>query len=186
MSALSGITIEINGAATDLADASWYEKAPCGCVCGVHSAYSDYGTPAMVIATAEQAAAAMWETTKVRAKYESLGFTVFADRRDKCRELMVNECPHEPRFGVPPRPQVDGHVWAAVDEMGSRTQLMHLVPEIAVENARERRFGTGTGAPLCGGKAAFWWKTESHVLFNKVECSRCVKRAAAAAVAVSA
>lgn len=180
----AGIYLDIAGEIVDLDDASWYEKAPCGCVCGVTVAYSDYGSgPARVIATAEQAINQFWETKREREKYEGLGFTVFADRRDKCRELLVTDCPHEPRFGVPPRPQVEGYSWAAVHDAVARPKLMHLVPDGAIEDATERRFGSDRGTPLCGGTRAFWWKTEWYALDGKVECSRCVKRAQAEAVA---
>jgi hypothetical protein len=178
----SGILIVIDGKPVDLYDASWYEKAPCGCVAGVHVAYSDYGRgPAMVIATAEQAAQEFWETPKLRAKYEGLGFTIFPDRRDKCVELLTSKCPHEPQWGVPPRPQVEGYEWAAVHDAVARPTLMHLVTTEAVENAREKRYGSERGTPLCGGKAAFWWSTEWYALDGKVECSRCEKKAIALA-----
>lgn len=174
----AGIYLAIDGQPVDLSEISWYEKAPCGCVCGVHVAYSDYGgSPSIVIPTAEQAAAEMWPTTHEREKYQArLGFTVFADLTSKCRELLTTECPHEPRFGVPPRPEVDGHLWAAVHDAVSRPKLMHLVPEAAVKAAQNREYGT-RHRPLCGGKEAFWWSTEWYALDGKVECSRCWKKA---------
>lgn len=180
----AGIYLDINGELVDLDDATWYEKAPCGCVCGATVAYSDYGpAPARVIATAEQAADEFWETKHERAKYEALGFTVFADHRAAISELMAGDCPHEPRYGIPPRPQVQGYSWAAVHDITSRPKLMHLVPDGAIEDATERRYGSDRGVPLCGGKRAFWWSTEWYALDGKVECSRCVKRAQSAAVA---
>lgn len=178
----SGLFIAIDGQPVDLADVSWYEKAPCGCVSGASVAFSDYGSgPARVVATAEQARDQFHETKRERDKYERLGFTFFADRLDRCVELMKPDCPHDPRYGIPPRPEVDGHSWAAVSALGSRSPLMHLVPDYAIEHARDRRYGAGDVKPLCNGKAAFWWKTEWHALDGKVECSRCVKAAVAVA-----
>lgn len=174
----AGILIAIAGEAVDLSKISWYEKAPCGCVCGVHVAYSDYGRgPAIVIATAEQAAAEMWRTKHEREKYERLGFSLFADLTSRCKELLQTNCDHAPRFGIPERPEADGHAWAAVHDAVSRPKLMHLVPTEAIENAKERRYGAADGKPLCGGKAAFWWSSEWYALDGKVECSRCEKKA---------
>lgn len=175
----AGILLDIGGQAVDLADVSWYEKAPCGCVAGVHVAYSDYGKPPIVIATAEQAASEMWQTKQEREKYERLGFTVYPDLTSKCRDLLVLECPHVPRFGMPKRPEVEGYSWAALRHAFSRAKLMHLVPDAAIENAQEKRFGSEHSKPLCGGKAEFWWSTEWYALDGKVECSRCWKKAEA-------
>lgn len=175
----SGIFIAIDGDPVDLNDVSWYEKPPCGCsACGVTLAYSDYGNgPARIIANAEQAIEQFWEKQHERDKYERLGFTVFADLTSRVKELLAGECPHEPRYGVPPRPLVEGYEWAAVSALGARPKLMHLVPTEAIEAVRDRNYGSDRGKPLCGGKEAFWWKTDWHVLDGKVECSRCWKKA---------
>lgn len=180
----SGIYLELGGEPVDLARISWYEKAPCGCVCGAHVAYSDFGgSPSILIATAEQAASEMWTTKKERAKYEALGFTLYPDLTSKCKDLLTADCPHDPKFGIPPRPQVEGYQWATVQHSFSRATLMHLVPDLAVEDARERRYGSDNGKPLCGGKREFWWSTEWYALDGKVECTRCVKKATAALAA---
>lgn len=171
----AGIYIDIDGQPVDLGKVSWYEKAPCGCVSGVTMAYSDYGNgPARIVTSAEQAFAEMYETAHERAKYGALGFTMFADLRERCVELMKPRCPHEPRYGVPPRPVVEGLTWAAVDCLGARPKLMHLVPVAAVEAARARNYTSLDAKPLCGGKGAFWWSDEWHSLDGKVECKRCV------------
>lgn len=178
----AGILLNVGGEAVDLADISWYEKAPCGCVCGASIAYSTFGNgPARIIASAEQAAASFSDSKREREKYERLGFTWFPDLTSKCVELMSTrtECPHEPKFGVPERPAVEGYAWAAVHHAISRTHLMHLVPTSAVEAAQAKEYGTGRAKPLCGGKAAFWWSTEWYALSGKVECSRCWKKAEA-------
>lgn len=180
MSAASGIFLEVDGQPVDLNKVSWYEKPPCGCpACGVTIAYSDYGNgPARIIATAQQAIEQFWETKRERDKYERMGFTVFADLTSRVKDLLAVDCPHEPRFGVPKRPEVEGYKWAAVRAMGSRSPLMHLVSDLALDDATERRYGSDNGKPLCGGKSAFWWSTEWHALDGKVECARCMKRAA--------
>lgn len=171
----AGIYIDIDGQPVDLNDVSWYEKAPCGCVCGATVAYSDYGNhPPRIVATAEQALAAMYETAHERAKYEALGFTMFADLTERCVELMRPRCEHVPRYGVPERPKVDGMAWAAVDCLGARPKLMHLVPVAAVEAAKARDYTSLDVKPLCGGKGAFWWSDEWHSLDGKVECRRCI------------
>jgi len=182
MTTLSGISITIDGQPVDLAEVDWYEKAPCGCVCGATVAYSAYGKgTARVIATAEQAIAEFWETTHLRKKYvDQLGFSVFADRRSKVQEYLSVKCPHDPKYGIPPRPEVDGYKWAAVYDATARPKLMHLVSDGALEDARERRYGSDRGTPLCGGKRHFWWSTEPHALHDKVECARCIRKATAA------
>lgn len=174
----AGIYLNIDGQPVDLDEVSWYEKAPCGCVCGVHVAYSDYGSgPAWVIATEQQADERMWENKAIREKYQALGFKHFPDLTSKCVELMQN-CPHEPKWGYEKAPKPEGHTWAAVHALGSRPKLMHLVPDIGVENARERRYGIGDTAALCGSKA-FHWKDEWYALDGKVECKRCIQKATA-------
>lgn len=176
----AGIFLAIKGQPVDLDELAWYERPPCGCTaCGVHSAYSDYGNgPALVIATPEQATEHFWPEVKVREKYERLGFTVFADLRSKCRDLLMLECPHEPRFGVPPRPEMDGYTWAVVHHAFSHAKLMHLVPDLAIEDAKEKRYGSDNGRPLCGGKKEFHWSTEWYAMDGTVECTRCIKKAA--------
>lgn len=174
----AGIYLAIDGVPVDLDSVGWYEKAPCGCVCGVTVAYSDYGQgPARIITTEEQAAVEFWETKQEREKYERLGFTIFADLRSKCTEILALDCKHEPRFGMPSRPERDGYAWAAVHDATSRPKLMHLVPVEAIEDAAQKRYGSGRGQPLCGGKRNFWWSTEWYALDGKVECSRCWKKA---------
>lgn len=174
----SGIYIDIDGQPVDLDRVSWYTKAPCGCVCGAHVAYSDYGKPALVVATREQSLDELWPTKAERDHKLSQGFTIFADLRSKVTDYMKGTCPHDPKWGVPPLPQVEGYQWAAVYAYGSRSHLKHLVPDIGVENAAERRYEAGDTKPLCGGKGAFWWRTERHALDGKVECKRCVAKAA--------
>lgn len=168
----SGIYIDINGTPTDLKDVSWYEKAPCGCTSGAHVAFSDRmgRSPALVIATAEQARMEMWETKAERDRQDALGFSIYPDLRSKGVELMA-ECQHEPRYGYPPRPQLDGYEWSADRSISARSSLMHLVPKPDGDHLTRRK-------PLCGGGAKWaHWSAEDHHLLLKTECPRCEKKA---------
>lgn len=170
----SGVMLVVGGGPVDIDDASWYEQAPCGCVCGVHVAHSGDE----FITTAEQALSVFYRDSKrLLAKAKEQGFSCFVGLRSDVKEILATDCPHEPTWGIPPRPQREGYVWAAVHAHGSNSPLMHLVPTAAVEDAAARKYGSGGAKPLCNGKAAFWWKTDWYVLDGKVECQRCWKAA---------
>lgn len=170
----AGIYVAINGQPVDLSEVSWYQKAACGCISGVTLAWLDRS--GIVVTTAEQAMAAFHETPAERQKYTALGFECFAGLTADVRELLATDCRHDPKWGKPKPPQPPGHSWAAVHALGSRPKLMHLVPDEGLVNQRERRYGAGDTAALCGSKA-FHWKDAWYVLDGKVECKRCWKRA---------
>lgn len=176
----SGIYLQYDGGPVDLDDLSWYEQAPCGCFCGVTLAYSDYGKPALVIASEEQAMAQFWETKREREKYQRLGFKMVLGLRSEVREKLStrSECPHTPTFGYERRPEIEGFTWAASASYDSRSPLMHLVADEAVAAYKERQYGYGRTKPLCGGKEQYAW-SEDEAKWSKVECSRCEKKARA-------
>lgn len=175
----AGIFLEVNGEPVDISRLAWYRKAPCGCVSGSAMAYLDHnGQPDIVITTADQAAAAFAGTKEERKRDDELGFTVFVDLLANVTDLMTG-CPHDPKYGVPPVPTVDRHVWAAVHCHGSNPKYRHLVSEDAVAAARDRRFDAGNTKPLCGaGKGAFWWSNDWYAISGKPECKNCIARAA--------
>lgn len=173
----SGIYIDLAGEPVDLADVSWYEQAPCGCVSGAHLAWlpprKPGAAPGVLIATADQAEHTMWDSAKLRERNREQGFSVFPARTGQVRDLLTARCEHVPRWGVPKPPTLDGWVWAVPRAWGRAPQVSHLVPEDATDRGRRLI----DHAPLCGGRQSWAWTFDEAFMAGTVECKRCVARA---------
>lgn len=170
-----GVLIETMDGTLDLSDISWQEVAPCGCICGVAMA----ATPNDLLVTAEQAGRHCSEAEYARDV--DRGFTWRPRAHRSAVDELATDCTHEPKWGVAVTPVPEGHQWAAVHCLGSRTRIKHLVTTAAVQRVENREYGAGDTKPLCGGKAAFWWKSDWFALDGKAECTRCVTAAKKAA-----
>ncbi len=171
----AGILLMVDGVPIDLADVSWIQVAPCGCTSGVTIAYSNYGTPALVVATAEAAADSMYSSKAERKQAEDRGFVFRPIRRT---DLGNMNCEHEPRWGYEHPPRPEGMAWAAGGYHNERTKVMHLAPTASVRTDdfdpdREH----WTASALCGVEKRHW-TAEWHATDGKVECTRCVGKAA--------
>lgn len=174
----SGITIETIDGNLDLADVSWQMIAPCGCVSGVHLAWLPEPYSSEPVVTKDQAARAFAETEVERKRDEEQGFTFRARERRAAVDELQTTCTHTPKWGCEPAPTPDGYLWAAVYKLGGRPKYTHLVPEIAVENAKERRYTAGRHKPLCGrGGGEFHWNDSWNATAGKVECQHCISAA---------
>lgn len=165
---MAKIFFEIDGKLTPIDDCSWLMYAPCGCMCGVSTVRDNAMTEA-----------AAWESlasnAEQRRRDHAAGFRIVLGRRSQVRDLNA-ECPHTPMWGVEKTPVPGGHQWARTvhPPIGRRK---HLVPDIAVENYVERRYGAGKTAALCGSEA--WaWSTKWHDI-DVPECRACAKKASA-------
>ncbi len=170
----TGITIEVDGVPTDLADVSWAQVAPCGCICGLTLAWlpAPYGKEP--VTTPEQAARSFSDSAKVRAQDARRGFTHRPVLLAQSRELMA-PCEHTPKWGYE-RPTPDGYSWALREELARGNALLHLVPTDFCDMATSR---LGEGYPLCGGGASFHWTTDRTWMLHRADCERCLRKAAA-------
>src|SRR5581483_10205271 len=90
----TGISLETIDGTFDLAQISWQQIAPCGCVSGVTLAASGDE----IIVTADQAAMQFCETKVERDRDAKLGFTYRPRERKAAVDDLV-ECKHEPEWG---------------------------------------------------------------------------------------
>lgn len=166
----SGVSIETQDGATDLSDVTWQRVAPCGCVSGLMVA----ALPDELTVTADQAMRRFVETEAEYRRDVEQGFTCRPrEHRAACDEAKMS-CTHDPKWGVEPKPKVEGYTWAAVYALGARPKLTHLVPDAAVQAAKDHDYSVLDVKPLCGGKGAFHWHAEHYATFGKVECKRCL------------
>lgn len=175
----AGIYVNVNGAPVDLAEVSWYMKAPCGCISGVTLAWlpnSDH-----VITTAEQASASFHDTKAERQKYEALGFSCFAGLTSDVGTLLTVKCDHTPRFGYEQPPTPEGWAWARGGYWGNYTRTLHLVPTAAVrteDHNPDRDHWQATS--ICGTADKSNWDNRRWETDGRVECKKCIAKAGAA------
>ena len=60
---------------------------------------------------------------------------------------------------------------------GSRPKRQHLVPQSAVQTAKDQKYGAGHTSALCRRTKAFWWSDEWYAKDGLIECDACVKAA---------
>lgn len=169
MTAKIAFLVEIGGKQHPLDDCSWLMYAPCGCMSGISMMRDD-------VMSEEQAWASFESNAEQRRRDQKVGFRVVAGLRSAAKDLH-DDCPHTPKWGVVKTPIPDGCQWARVWGI-TPGRRKHLVPNIAVENQKEGRFSADNTAPLCGGKAAFFWSAEWYAL-DAPECMKCVSKAKA-------
>lgn len=169
-----GVSIATVDGTLDLSDVTWQAVAPCGCVSGlIVAAVGDEFT-----VTPEQARERFFESSAERARDREQGFTYRPREHHTACEEAKGECLHDPKWGVPPVPTLDGYLWAAVYALGSRPKYTHLVPALAVEAAKSRDYSAPRTKALCGrGKPEFHWHDEGHATWGKVECKHCIAAA---------
>lgn len=167
---MSAIKFEIDGEIVDADDASWYEYAPCGCVCGVMSA-----SVANELYTDEEA---VWKhvfpNKTLRDRTRKQGFRQVLGHRKDCSDLLGAECPHTPRYGVERTPLADGHRWAREDSVKTG-RLKHQVPGEFDKHDRLFAYDPKVSA-LCGRESSSWAGGWHHV-DGLPECTRCAKAA---------
>ena len=168
MTAKTTFLVEIDGEQHPLDDCSWLMFAPCGCMSGISMMRDD-------VMSEEQAWASFEPNAEQRRRDQKAGFRVVAGLRTAAKNLH-DRCPHTPTWGVVKTPIPDGYQWARQWSITSGRRK-HLVPDIGVENYREKRFSAGSTAPLCDGKPEFSWSTEWYALDGAPECLKCATKA---------
>jgi len=164
------ILFEIDGQPTPSSDCSWLMYAPCGCMSGV----STVREGAM---TADEAWRSFEPNAEQRRREQKAGFRVEIGPRSASKAITA-ECPHDPKWGIVRTPVPECYQWARIYLHSRKGSRKHLVPDIGVENAKERRYSEGDTAALCG--ASGWhWKTEWWALDGIPECRACAKKASA-------
>lgn len=161
---MTTIYYEIGGEPVPAKECMWAFVAPCGCECGWSVAGSEYAVDE------DQAWDSFSRTKARRRRDEQLGFRVEIKRRTDIR--VEDECQHTPRFGVPPRPEIEGHTWAVKFE----GRALHLVP-LAIEKDGYRHVKDGPVEAICRRADAYSWSTDSFRLDDLVECTACWKAA---------
>jgi hypothetical protein len=165
------ITFDINGETVPLSDASWYQVAPCGCAAGVMVA-DPGGRPVL---TEDDAWSDYMGSAEERRRDRAAGFRMELGRRRDVVERMV-DCPHDPKWGVPPLPKPDGHVWVGM--YGSKRS--HLVPGVENPDTRyllgdEPRHADEV-VSLCGMVSRYWSTRWEHGA-EQPTCRRCEGKA---------
>lgn len=164
------LMFEIGGQPVAADDATWYEYAPCGCVCGAMSV--------VVGNTVYADEEAVWKhhlpNATLRERTRKQGFTQQLGLRQDCASLLGAECTHTPKYGVKRTPKPEGHRWARED--GSRSgRLKHLVS--GEFNQHERLWSHNPAAPALCGRESTAWAGGWHHVDGLPECTRCAKAA---------
>ncbi len=173
---MSAIKFEINGQLVSPDSASWYYFAPCGCGFGVTLAIRCDE----VLATEEQAWRELEPNRVQRERKQAAGFTMRLDLRAKVHDLLVDKCPHTPRWGVAPTPLPGGHDWARDDGYPRKGTRKHIVPGDYTAGVA---WGGMPVAALCGSKTSCW-SSRWPVLDGIPECVRCQRAAQKTAAAL--
>jgi hypothetical protein len=159
---MTKVYFDIGGEPVPAEECMWVWIAPCGCECAWAVA-EDY------CHSADEAWDNFSGSKAARRRDEKLGFQVEIKRHKDIR--VSDKCPHIPRFGVPPRPEVDGHTWAVKD----RARVQHLVPLVIGKNSYGRAPDGGLVLALCGRSDAYFWSTDRCAADGLVECASCLK-----------
>ncbi|WP_280317254.1 hypothetical protein [Nocardia wallacei] len=160
---MTTIYYEVDGEPVPARECMWALVAPCGCECGWSVAGSEYAVDE------DQAWDSFSRTKARRGRDEKLGFRVEIKRRTDIR--IDDECTHTPRFGVPPRPEIDGHTWAVKHE----GRVLHSVPLVIERDSYVIRRRPEHVSSLCGRAEGGSWSTELHLIDGLVECAGCLK-----------
>ncbi|WP_280371074.1 hypothetical protein [Nocardia wallacei] len=160
---MTAIYYEIGGEPVPARECMWAYIAPCGCECAWSVADPDYA------ATEGQAWDSFARTKAVRKRDEQRGFRVEMKRRADVR--ISDKCPHTPRYGVPPRPEVEGHSWAVKHD----GRVLHLVPLVIEKDSYVIRRRSEYVSSLCGRAEGGLWSTECHEIDGLVDCTGCLE-----------
>lgn len=153
---------EIDGAPVRAEECTWVYIAPCGCECA--------WSTARYCSTEDEAWDNFTHSKALRKRDEKRGFRVEIKRHRDIR--IKEECRHRPRFGVEPRPTLEGHTWA----MKHEGRVQHLVPLVIEANSCSP-WNQGAVQAICGRVDAGMWSTWRSDLDGRVECTACVKAA---------
>lgn len=160
---MTKVYFDVGGSPVPAEECNWVKIAPCGCECGW--ARADYYTDE------NQARDGFWDSKALRRRDEKLGYRVEIKRHNDIR--ILEKCPHTPRFGRVPRPELDGYTWATM----SKTRVLHLVP-LVIEKGSCSPYSRMLVPSLCGRNDARIWSASDYDLRGLVECASCLKVAA--------
>lgn len=150
------IKVTIDGEDYSPADCAWLLYAGCGCVCGVRTAGGEPGEP--YVLDSDEAFNRMYGNKEVAKHQRKLGFKIQLEPRSSVSKLAFN-CPHEPKFGIPPIPTPDQHEWRC----SLRGRRKHLYPVVD-----DSEWGVDA---ICGGAYPRRRFGDSDLL----ECARCTR-----------
>jgi hypothetical protein len=156
------IYYDIDGGPVAANECMWVKLAPCGCECG--------WSRAEYCPDEAQAWDDFWDSKSMRRRDEKRGFRVAIKRRSDIR--ISETCPHTPRWGIEPRPELDGHTWATMH----RTKVLHLVPLVIAKGSYSPHSQMLVPS-LCGRTDARIWSASDYDTRGLVECASCLKAA---------
>lgn len=159
---MTSLYYDIDGQPVPAKECIWAYIAPCGCECA-------WSVTEGYCSTADEAWNSFSRTKAVRKRDEARGFRVEIKRRSDIR--ISDKCPHTPRLGVEPRPELEGHTWAVKYE----GRNLHLVP-LKIERDNYRFCDEGVPS-LCGRVEARGWSTDIGDIDGLVECVGCLRAA---------
>lgn len=157
---MTKVYYEVDGKPVPADDCTWVITAPCGCDCSWMRApyYASEDAAWMAFSCSKQA----------RKRDEALGFRLKIVAHENIQ--IRDDCPHDPKFGQPPRVTLAGHTWMASDT----GRVLHLVP---LEVAEHETVWTEIPNALCGTRSGYMWSTKQHYTEGRTDCTRCVRMA---------
>lgn len=162
---MTNLYLEVDGTPVPIAECSWLLVAPCGCVAGITVA-GRMGDIAP-ITTADQALKDFTPNAVARKRSIAVGWSVrlAGNGRAAVNEMVGPDgCPHAPRWGEPPTPEMAGYAWATC----RTSKRQHLVPTASLNE--------WTVTSLCGYRAR-GWSTDDWRLMDLATCLRCERDA---------
>lgn len=167
---MTTIYYEVDGQPVPDDQCDWVLIAPCGCECG--------WSLARYTKDEDSAWDGFSRSKAVRRRDEKLGYRVIVKRHS---DICMDDCQHTPTYGVEPRPQLDGHTWAAKRE--GRT--LHLVP-LVIEKNSYAPFQQEAVLSICGRTDGFSWSTKWFEINGRTDCVACIAEAKRVLAEVSA
>jgi len=160
------IALRVDDELVPAKELQWEMTAPCGCACGWHVVTNE-------TITLEQTWLEFCTNATKVSREKALGFTIALTRRPG--RIKEGDCTHSPKWGVEPRPDLEGFTWAAT---GKRAKSVHLV-EIAIEKDSYGPYEAKAVESLCKRSRAVRWSTQWYHIEDLVDCVHCVAAARA-------
>jgi hypothetical protein len=155
------IYFEVDGEPVPADQCTWVLIAPCGCECA--------WSIARYCHSEDEAWHSFSRSKAARQRDVKLGFRLVIKRHKDIK--ISQDCPHTPTWGVPPRPQLDGHTWATKD----RSRSVHLVPLVIEKN--EYAYQQDSVAAVCRRASGYVWSARWYDLDGRTDCAACVAEA---------
>lgn len=155
---MTRLFFEMDGVPVPAEDCTWVLSAPCGCHVG------------FMLGRIAVDAEAAWDEFRPgaqRRRAEKAGYTV--GLRRKADADPRDDCPHSPKWGVVPRPEVEGHTWATQ----TRSVALHLVPLVIEWDSTGHAEDGSEVVAMCRRSRGYVWSTRWYEMDGRGECATC-------------